>query len=216
MSRFERLAAALLVLFSGTLLAQTRVQVVGLFPDAAVLNIDGQRQLLRVGERAPSGVELISADSQSAVLRVDGEERSYALSRDYGEAAGEPAQKASMRIARGIGAHYWVAGSINGRTVQFLVDTGATAVAMNEVEARRLGIDFRATGSPVVVSTAGGSVQAWRISLQRLKIGALEVLGVDAVVLAGDSPSEVLLGMSFLSRVNWREEQGMLVLEAKY
>jgi aspartyl protease family protein len=216
MSGFERLGAALLVLFSCTLLAQPRVQVVGLFPDAAVLNIDGQRELLRVGERTSSGIELISADSQSAVLRVDGEERSYALSRDYGVAAGEPVQKASMRIARGAGAHYWVAGSINGRTVQFLVDTGATAVAMNEAEARRLGIDFRVAGQPVVVNTAGGEVQAWRITLQRLKIGELEALGVDAVVLTGDSPAEVLLGMSFLSRVNWREEQGLLVLEAKY
>jgi aspartyl protease family protein len=216
MPGFERLAAALLVLLSCTVVAQPRVQVVGLFPDAAVLNIDGQRQLLRVGERTPAGIELISADSQSAVLRVDGEQRSYALSRDYGAASGEPAQKASTGIARGAGGHYWVAGSINGQTVQFMVDTGATAVAMSEPAARRLGIDYRVSGLPMVVNTANGAAQAWRINLQRVRVGPLEVLGVDAVVLAGDSPAEVLLGMSFLSRVSWREEQGLLVLEAKY
>ena len=51
--------------------------------------------------------------------------------------------------------------------------------------------------------------------LDRVKVGDLEVLGVEAVVLEGGAPHEALLGMSFLSRVGWREEQGMLVLESK-
>ena len=81
---------------------------------------------------------------------------------------------------------------------------------------RILGIDYRVVGQPMVVSTASGTANAWRVKFDRVKIGSLEVLGVDGVVVQGSAPTEVLLGMSFLSRVSWREEQGMLVLESKF
>jgi len=196
--------------------AETQVQVVGLFPGAAVLKIDGQRKLVKVGQSGPGGVLVVSADSRSAVLRVDGVERSYGLSRDYSATTGVAAAPALVSIAKGIGGHYWVTGSISGKTVQFLVDTGATAVAMNENAAKRLGIDYRVQGQPMVVNTASGTAQAWHVKLDSVKIGGIQVLGVEAAVVAGEAPTEVLLGMSFLNRVSWREEQGMLQLEAKF
>lgn len=214
----KRVALLLLagLLFPATLiLAAPQVQVVGLFPGAAVLSVDGQRKLVKVGQSGPGGVQVVSADSQGAVLRVDGIERRYALSRDYGATSGPAAQPDRVSIAKGIGGHFWVAGSIDGRAVHFMVDTGATTVAMNENEAKRLGIDYRVNGQPVSVSTASGVAQAWRIKLDSVKIGAIEVLGVEAAVVQGDAPTEVLLGMSFLGRVRWREEQGMLLLESK-
>ncbi|MNJ66286.1 hypothetical protein D3C77_623510 [compost metagenome] len=67
----------------------------------------------------------------------------------------------------------------------------------------------------MLASTASGTAKGWKLSVDRVKVGSLEVLGVDAVVLEGDAPTEALLGMSFLSRVRWREEQGVLVLESK-
>jgi aspartyl protease family protein len=124
--------------------------------------------------------------------------------------------KKQLSIAKGIGGHYWVAGSVNGQSVQFLVDTGATSIALNDGHARRLGIDYRVSGRPLQVSTASGTVRGWQVSLDRVKVGELEVLGVDAVVLEGGSPTEALLGMSFLGRIGWRVEQDMLVLESKY
>jgi aspartyl protease family protein len=196
--------------------AETQVRVVGLFPGAAVLKVDGQRKLVKVGETGPGGVQVVSADSRSAVLRVDGIERSYGLSRDYSATTGVASAPAQVSIAKGIGGHYWVAGSISSKHVQFLVDTGATAVAMNEGAAKRLGIDYRVEGQPMVVNTASGTAQAWRVKLDSVKIGGILVLGVEAAVVAGEAPTEVLLGMSFLNRVSWREEQGMLLLEAKY
>ncbi|MNJ70419.1 hypothetical protein D3C77_668750 [compost metagenome] len=99
--------------------------------------------------------------------------------------------------------------------MQFLVDTGATSVAINENQARRLGIDYRAAGQPLLVNTASGTAKAWRVRLNSVKVGAIDVLGVEAVVLEGESPSEALLGMSFLGRVSWREDQGVLRLESK-
>jgi len=204
-----------LSLFAG-LAAATQVRVVGLFPGAAVVNLDGRRQLLKVGQEGPGGIRLISADSRGALLRVDGVEQRYELTREYGSGDGfAPPGRTRLSVARGDGGHYWVAGSVGGQPVQFLVDTGATAVALSETQARRLGLDYRGGGRPIRVNTANGTTQGWQVKLNRVKVGALEVLGVEAVVLQGDSPTTALLGMSFLNRVRWREEQGLLMLESK-
>ena len=217
MRRPELFAASLLLALAPALQAETQVQVVGLFPGAAVLLVDGQRKLVRNGQTGPGGVRVINADAKGALLEVDGLQRSYALSREYNQAGpGAGPQRAQLSISRGAGNHYWVAGSIQGHPAQFLVDTGATSVAMNESQARRLGIDYRVQGRPIVAGTAGGNVRGWQVRLDSVKVGGLEVLGVEGVVLEGDSPREVLLGMSFLSRVSWREENGVLQLESKF
>ena len=213
MYRFRLFLAGLPLVLSSSLLAAPQIHVVGLFPGAAVLNVDGRRQLVKVGQTGPGGVQVVSADSRGAVLLVDGVQRSYALGREYSDGFAAPS-KARLSVARGDGGHYWVAGSIGGQPMQFLVDTGATSIALNEGHARRLGIDYR-VGRPIRVNTANGTAQGWQVNLDRVKIGTLEVLGVEAVVLAGGSPSTALLGMSFLNRVSWREEQGALLLESK-
>lgn len=204
------------VLLSAPLAAAPQVQVVGLFPGAAVVTVDGQRQLLKVGQSGPAGVTLVSADTRGAVLRVDGVDKPYSLSREYSGAGYAEPQRQQLSIARGQGGHYWVAGSINRQGVQFLVDTGASSVAMNEAQASRLGLDYKTRGIPMQVNTAGGVVPAWRMTLNSVKVGSLELLGVEAAIIAGGSPGEVLLGMSFLNRVGWREEQGVLRLEGKH
>lgn len=211
----ELLAFSLLIALSPLLQAEPQVQVVGLFPNAAVLLVDGQRKLVKVGQVGPAGVKVLSADSKGAVLLVDGVQRNFNLTREYNQGGSAGPQAEQLSITRGIGNHFWVAGSLNSYPVQFLVDTGATSVAMNEGQARRLGIDYRVVGRPMVASTAGGNIRGWRIKLDRVKVGSIEVLGVEGVVLEGDAPTEVLLGMSFLSRVRWREENGVLLLESK-
>lgn len=206
--------ASLLLAVSLAQAAPEQVLVVGLFPNAAVLNVDGQRKLVKVGQVGPGGVEVVSADSRGAVLRIDGQTRRFELSREYSEGFNAPS-KQQVSIARGLGGHYWVAGSVDGHPMQFMVDTGATSLAINEQDAKRLGLDYRVKGRPMLASTANGTAKGWKLSVDRVKIGSLEVLGVDTVVLEGDALGEALLGMSFLNRVRWREEQGVLVLESK-
>ncbi|MCG8909145.1 MULTISPECIES: TIGR02281 family clan AA aspartic protease [unclassified Pseudomonas] len=213
-----RLSALIcLSLCSVAAVAAPQIRVVGLFPGAAVLNIDGQRKLVKVGQTGPEGVQVVSADSHKAVLRVGGVEQTYELSREYsGAGYAAPSARTEMGIARGTGGHYWVAGTINNQNAQFLVDTGATSVAMNEGQARRLGIDYRASGTPMMASTASGTAKGWRVTLNSVKLGGVEVLGVEAVVLEGDFPTDILLGMSYLNRVGWREDQGMMYIQAKH
>ncbi|AYN95898.1 TIGR02281 family clan AA aspartic protease [Pseudomonas sp. LTJR-52] len=192
--------------------AAPQVQVVGLFNGAAVINIDGQRKMLKVGQRQGE-VELVSATSREAVLRIGETNQTFMLSREYSDGFAAP-HKRQLSIARRNDGHYWTSGSINGQPIEFLIDTGASTVAMNEEQANRLGLDYQ-KGRPVQVNTAGGTRRAWLVRLDRVKVGTIEVLGVEAMVLAGGHPTETLLGMSFLNRVGWREDQGVLYVEAK-
>ncbi|MBP8185197.1 MAG: TIGR02281 family clan AA aspartic protease [Pseudomonas sp.] len=214
--RVRELLATAALLLGMPLQAAEQVQVVGLFPGAAVLNVDGQRKLVKVGQAGPGGVQVISADSRGAVLRVNGVERAYSLSREAGSGGASAPVKAQTSIARGADGHYRVVGSVGGHSVAFMVDTGATSIALNETQARTLGIDFRVVGQPMVVNLASGTAKAWRIKLPQVKVGPLEVLGVEAFVLEGEGANDALLGMSFLNRVRWHEDQGLLVLESKF
>ena len=107
-------------------------------------------------------------------------------------------------------------GSINGYPVRFLVDTGATMVAMNGSQARRLGLDFEMEGELQWVTTASGLEKAYRITLDRVKVGDIELTNVDSAVLGGDFPTQVLLGMSFLGRLEMQRAGNLLELRKKY
>ena len=101
-------------------------------------------------------------------------------------------------LVAGTGGHFLTAGQINGKAVQFMVDTGATSVGMGAQDAERTGINFK-VGQPVIMSTANGSVQGYRIKLDSVRVGDVEVFGVDAVVTPQPMPY-MLLGNSFLTR----------------
>ena len=107
-------------------------------------------------------------------------------------------------------------GCINGLPVGFLFDTGASSVAMNSAQARRLGIDFRVQGDSTYVTTASQVVQAFRLTLERVKVGNIELHNVKGIVIDGPQPDEVLLGMSFLGRLDMRNEGDRLLLKKKY
>ena len=190
------------------------VRVVGLFKGAAVLNISGQQRLLKVGKRSPEGVELLSADSTGATVLIEGEQYRLSLSRAH--SGGYQERKTiSKQIDINERGQYLTPGSINGRSVTFLVDTGATSVAMNSEMARILGIDFT-SGQMGQSSTAGGLVNSYRVMLDSVKVGEIEVRNVRAAVLEGVYPTYVLLGMTYLSQVEMNENAGLLTLTKKY
>jgi len=187
------------------------LKVMALFPDKAMVEIDGTRRFLRVGEATPEGVVLISANSRGAVIEVDGKRENFKLGSSYGGNFAKTAAR-EVRIPRNSQGAFVTLGSINGRSTEMLVDTGATSVAMSEVEARRLGIPYRLDGVKSGVRTASGFAGAYQVTLSRVQVGDIELSNVDAVVIKGDSPHAVLLGMSFLKRVNMEVDGSVLVL----
>ncbi|GMR14822.1 MAG: TIGR02281 family clan AA aspartic protease [Gammaproteobacteria bacterium] len=104
--------------------------------------------------------------------------------------------------------HYQVQGKINNQPVNFLVDTGATDVAVPESMARALGLKF---GPPVKVMTAAGPSKAWMTRLNEVSIGGISRRDVRATITSGEF-SEVLLGMSFLRHYSLRQQDGKLVI----
>lgn len=104
--------------------------------------------------------------------------------------------------------HYEAEGQINGRPVTFLVDTGATDVALPESTARALGLDF---GPRVQVMTAAGPSSAWVTRLDEVAVGGIYRKDVRATIIAGEF-NGILLGMSFLKHYNLQQQDGRLVI----
>jgi len=191
------------------------VRVVGLFNDRAVVLVDGKQYLLSPGEASPEGVTLVSASSDSAVLEADGR-RFTAVLDGRVSARKRSTTSRVVRIRRNSMGMYSTVGSINGLPVSFLVDTGATQIAMNSAQARRLGIDYRVIGDPAAVTTASGQERAWLVMLDTVKVGELTLRNVSGVVIEGSQPVETLLGMSFLGRLEITNDGQLMTLRQKY
>lgn len=120
----------------------------------------------------------------------------------------------SVTIPRDARGHFQVEGRIDGRRVGFMVDTGASVIALTEREAGRLGV--RPSGNDYIaqVRTANGVVKAAPITLNSVDIGGLVVRDVQALVVPGNALGENLLGLSYLTRLKRFEyAKGKLVLE---
>ncbi len=206
--------AVLLTLGAATASAQPQVVAAALFEGRALLAIDGTQRVLRVGETSPEGVRLLAANAREAIVEFDGRRLVLTPGR-AGTGGFATRERREVAIARGARNEYAVPGTINGRQVRLLVDTGASVIALNAREARRLGIDYRLHGDRGAVQTAGGVVPAWSVTLERVEVSGIVVRHVAAAVVEGDFPVDVLLGMSWLGRVTMREADGVLYLGEK-
>ncbi|NQD36881.1 TIGR02281 family clan AA aspartic protease [Permianibacter sp. IMCC34836] len=206
---------ALGLLLLGTTAIAADIRVLGLFDDRAMLFIDGKQRLLKVGETSPEGVKLIRSDSERAVLEIAGKREEFRLGADMHTSMATP-DVLRVQIARDNHGMFRTAGAINGIPVSFMVDTGATSIAMSASMAARLGIAFRHEGKPMMVQTASGVVKAWQVMLKTVKVGEIERALVEAAVIEAETGSEILLGMSFLSTVKLEKQNNLLVLEARY
>ena len=195
--------------------AAVQFRVLALFNGKAMLEIDGMNHLLREGQEGPGGLLLVFADAKKAVIEVDGRRDEYRLGSHAGGTFAEP-QDREVKIWQDSSGGYLTTGSINGRNADMLVDTGATQVALSETEAKRLGIAFRRRDKKTRVQTASGVANAYRVTLARVRVGAIELSNVTGVVVEGDSPRRVLLGMSFLNRVEMNHQGNMLLLRSRF
>ena len=199
-----------------TAVAGPSVRVLALFPDKAMLEIDGKRRVLQAGAAGSGGVSLVSADPNEAVIEIDGQRQALRLGSAV-NASYRPKQRHEIRILKDSrNAGYFVDGLINGQPVRFLVDTGATSVAMSEVQAGRLGILHRVEGKRIGVGTAAGSAIGHRVTLRSVSLGGVRLNDIEAVVIEGDSPRRVLLGMNVLSHFEMDQRENLLILRSKF
>lgn len=207
------LIAAALGLASGLAAAQG-VVLAGRMGERALLMVDGQPRTLAAGQAA-DGVRFLRWQDELAVIERDGAQALLRLGATPNR-LGSVAVAAGGReivITAGLGGHFITGGSINGRSVRFMVDTGATVLALGRDDAQRLGLDL-STAKPAVSETANGPVAVQRITLSRVRVGDVEVANVDAVVLPATMPY-VLLGNSFLTRFQMRRENDVMRLEQR-
>ncbi len=191
------------------------VHVYGLFQNMAILEVNGKQRKLRVGETSPEGIKLISANSEEAVLDIKGKQHRHALgTRFSASVVTNNERKGEARIWPQKGM-YIIPGSINQQPVQFMVDTGASWVAMNANTARRLGINFRYEGQQGVAGTAAGKVAVYVVKLQSVRIGEIELQNVEGAVIDAPADNQVLLGASFLNRIDLLREGQMMLLREK-
>ncbi len=190
------------------------VGLAGVFPGKALLTIDGGApRTVAVGTKTDEGVKVLSVDSDTATIEADGKKRMLRVGQNIGsQSSGEGGAKATL-TADGSG-HFVTSGSINGTTVRFLVDTGATMISLGAGEARRIGIDA-SKGQSAVVNTANGQAAVVRVKLDSVRVGDIVLNNVDALVHQQDMPL-ALLGMSFLNRMEMQRDGQTMTLKKRY
>lgn len=201
---------AVLAVAGGAARAQN-VTLAGQMGGRALLVIDGQPRTLAVGESA-GGVKLLRLAPDEALVESGGRQSTL-------RAGGAPARLAAggvvggareVVIPAGSGGHFVVGGAINGRPVQFMVDTGATLVTLSADEAQRIGLDYQ-RGQRGAMQTANGAVPMWLVTIGSLRIGEVEIGQVRAAVVPSPMPG-VLLGNSALGRFQMARDNDVMRL----
>lgn len=194
----------------------TDVTVIGLFPGKAVITVNrGQPRTISVGERTAEGVLLVSTGHDEAVMEIDGVRQTLEMGQHFETAAppdgsGHP----SVTLARDGNGHFMTDAQVNGGHVRFMIDTGATLVALPLADAQRLGIDYTKGRLGYSILADGRRVPSWRVTIDSITVGDVTLYNVDGSVTQGSGTP--LLGMSFLSRMEMRNEGQNLTLTKRY
>jgi aspartyl protease family protein len=211
--------AVLLFLSVGATALSADVNLNGIVGNKALLVIDGGKpRWLAVGESSPEGVKLVSVAGETAVFEMGGQRQTLKM--------GQSDRLSSPMAAGGVGAqsvvlsasgngHFVTAGQINGQSVQFIVDTGASFITLGSSDAKRLNINYLG-GQRVAMSTANGVVAAYRVKLDEVRVGSVLLNNVDGIVQPDNSMPVVLLGMSFLNRMEMKRDGETMVLKKRF
>jgi len=215
MDRHHRIASIALGLLVSTGATALDVNVVGLFPNKAVVQIEGGAlRTLSVGQKTRDAIILLSVERDGATFDIQG--RRVALALGHARTQTSPAAAANYALVPTDEQGNLVAdGQVNGMPVRFAVDTGATFITLPAREASRLGLDYH-KGQKAVMETANGDVLAYRLKLDTVRVGGVAMHNVDAVITEGNSLPIALLGMSFLNRMDMKREGAIMTLTKRY
>ena len=195
------------------------VALQGMLGSKALLIINGAAPRVVAPGESRDGVKLLSTAGDQAVIEIGGRRHTLrvgdapaSVGTSSGGSGGGNGAKVVLPV--GSGGHYFSTGTINGRAVNFMVDTGATYISLSTLDAQRMGIDLK-KGQRGQMNTANGPMMVSLVKLDSVRIGDIEVFGVDAVIGQQAMPF-VLLGNSFLSRFQITQGSGQMVLERRY
>lgn len=201
-----------LCLFAGFASAQD-VGLAGVMGSKAMLMINGgEPQAVSVGQSL-DGVRVVSVTSEQAVIEIGGKKRPLRVGQ---HAVGAPAADGSGKIVMTADTqgHFYTTGNINGTSVRFIVDTGASMISLGAADARRIGLDFN-RGQKAVSQTANGQAVVSKIQLDTVRIGDITLHNVDALIHQNDMPM-ALLGMSFLNRMEMQRDGSTMTLKKRF
>ena len=207
-----RLAAALLAATGLPAAYAQSVALAGILGGKALLVVDGSAPRSVAPGGSHMGVRVVSVGRDGVVLEIAGAQRAIQLGESPVSIGGSAAGQRIVLKADARG-HFINSGFINGRVMQYMVDTGATTVAIGRPDAQRMGLKFE-QGQPVMMNTANGTAQGWRMRLESVRVGDVELRSVDAIVTAEAMPY-VLLGNSFLREFHMNRSGDEMVLQRR-
>ncbi len=211
--------AVLFFLWFGASALATDVNLNGIIGNKALLVIDGGKpRWLAVGESSPEGVKLVSVSGETAVFELGGQRQTLKMGQSDRLSAGTASAGAgtqSVVLSASGNGHFVTAGQINGQSVQFIVDTGASFITLGSSDAKRLNINYLG-GQKVAMSTANGVVPAYRVKLDEVRVGGVSLNNVDGIVQPDNSMPVVLLGMSFLNRMEMKRDGETMTLKKRF
>lgn len=190
------------------------VGLAGLFPGKALITIDGgSPRIVAVGATTSEGVKVVSTEGETATLEVGGKKRVLRVGQNV---AAQPSAGGAQKVVltADSAGHFLTTGNVNGTTVRFLVDTGASMVSLGAADARRIGIDA-SKGEQGITNTANGQAVVTRVKLDNVRVGEIVMNNVDALVHQQDMPF-ALLGMSFLNRMEMQRDGDTMTLRKRY
>ena len=193
------------------------VALAGMLGSKALLVVNGSAPKTVAAGETHAGVKVVSTAGDEAVVEQSGKRVTLRVGDapvSIGSGSNGSGRATRIVLTEGSGGHFMTAGQINGRAVQFMVDTGATSIAMGVQDAERAGIAYK-NGQPVMMSTANGNTKGYRILLDSVRVGDVEVFGVEAVVTPQPMPF-MLLGNSFLARFLMKRENNLMTLDKRY
>ena len=195
--------------------AATEVSLVGLFAGKALVVIDGGRpRTVPVGTTTSEGVRLLSIEEGAANFEIDGRKQRLTIGQHAVSAGQDTTANPSVTLTADAAGHFITVGTINGAPTRFLVDTGASMVAMSIADASRANIDYQ-KGEPGMVMTANGPVRVWRVVLNSVRVGDIVLNQVNGTVQEANLPF-ALLGMSFLNRTEMRRDGSTMTLKKRF
>lgn len=207
----------LLLAFACAPAAATDVALIGVIGDkAAVLAVDGgEPKTVKVGQ-SWRGITVLAVEKERASVEIDGKQRFLQRGAHYRNVeSSTAANRSRVLLAADPRGHFLIDGAVNRIPVRFLVDTGATMVSLPQADADRLGIDYR-KGRRGQSSTANGLATVYLVRLDSIRVGDIELHGVDALVHEGPGLNQALLGMSFLNRVSMQREGATMTLIQRF